>query len=152
MFLLNSLTRLAVSDVQAIKSDAKQLSLVSRTRLIYEIESTLLQWHTFVQKLPKCTLLCPFINFQKSKIKNVFPYPSYMIHFLPNKEPKIAFERHETNEGEELTVHASQAYEGIKGRDRHMLNIPINRNGRHTSSIMTLAIIGKALPRISNLQ
>ena len=96
----------------------------------------------------------PLYKFSKIEDKNVFPDPSYKkrIHILPNKEPKIAFERHETNEGEELTVHASQAYEGIKGRDRHMLNIPINRNGRHTSSIMTLAIIGKALPRISNLQ
>ena len=65
--LLNLLTGLAVSDTQTIKSDAEELSVVSHIGLIYEIESTLLQWYTFVGKWPKYTLLCPFINFQKSK-------------------------------------------------------------------------------------
>ena len=62
MVLLNLLTGLAVSDTDAIKSDAKGLSVVTRIRLIYEIESNLLQWYTFVEKCSKFTLLCPFTN------------------------------------------------------------------------------------------
>ncbi|GFG34517.1 hypothetical protein Cfor_06444 [Coptotermes formosanus] len=104
MVLLNLLTGLAVSDTQAIKSNAKHLSLVSRIRLIYEIESTLLQWHTFMEKLRNYTLLRPFINFHKSKMKNIslFPDTSYnkKIHVLPNKGPNIVFERHGLNESE----------------------------------------------------
>ena len=45
MVLLNLLTGLAVSDTKAIKSKSEQLSLVSHIRVIYEMESTLLQWY-----------------------------------------------------------------------------------------------------------
>jgi hypothetical protein len=96
MVLLNSLTGLAVSDTQAIKSDAEELSVVSHIRLNYEIESTLFQWYTFVEKWPTCTLLYHFITLQKSNIKNsiLFPGTSYKerILVLPNKGPNIFFE------------------------------------------------------------
>jgi len=152
MVLLNLLTGLAVSDTQAIKSDAEELSVVSRIRLIYEIESTLLQWYTFLKKCSKCTLLCPFINFQKSKIKNssLFPDTSYKkrIHVLPNKGPKFIFEADGLNEVEdvgELDIgHVERAYEGSKGRDPHICNICTKRNARNTSCKMTSVVIGEA--------
>ena len=91
--LLNLLTGLAVSDTQEIKLHAEQLSVVSHIRLIYEIESTLLQWYAFVEKCSKYTILCPIINSQNSKIKNItlFPDTSYnkRIHVSPNKVPNI---------------------------------------------------------------
>ena len=39
------------------------------------MESTLLQWYTFVEKWPKYTFLCPFINYLKLRIKNISPFP-----------------------------------------------------------------------------
>jgi len=152
MVLLNLLTGLAVSDTQAIKSNAEELSVVSRIRLIYEIESTLLQWYTFLKKCSKYTLLCPFINFQKSKIKNssLFPDTSYKkrIHVLPNKGPKCIFEADRLNEvedGDELDIgHVERAYEGSEGRDPHIRNICTKRNARNTSCKMTSVVIGEA--------
>jgi hypothetical protein len=168
MVLLNLLTGLAVSDTQAIKSDAEELSVVSRIRLIYEIESTLLQWYTFVEKWPKCTLLRLFINLQKSKIKNssLFPVTSYKkrIHVLPNKGPTFFFEGDELNEvedGDELDIgHVKQAYEGSKGREPHIHNISTKHNGHNTSCEVTSAIIGEATriiskrsePEVSNMK
>ena len=152
MVLLNLLTGLAVSDTQAIKSDAEELSVVSRIRLIYEIESTLLQWYTFLKKCSKYRLLCPFINFQKSKIKNssLFPDTSYKkrIHVLPNKGPKFIFEAdglNEVEDGDELDIgHVERAYERSKGRDPHIRNICTKRNARNTSCKMTSVVIGEA--------
>jgi hypothetical protein len=97
MVLLNLLTGLAVSDTQAIKSNADQLCLVSRIRLIYEIECTLLRWHKFVENWRKYRLLQPFINFHRSKLKDISlfsdtPPCNKRIHVLPNKGPNIVFE------------------------------------------------------------
>jgi hypothetical protein len=61
-----------------------------------------------VEKWSKDTLLCPFINFQKSKIKNssLFPDTSYKkIHVLPNKGPNIVFEGDGQNEVEDGDEH-----------------------------------------------
>jgi hypothetical protein len=157
MVLLNLLTGLAVSDTQAIKSDAEELSVVSRIRLIYEMESNLLQWYTFVEKWSKYTLLRPFINFQKSKIKNssLFPYTSCKkrIHVSPNKGPNIVFEgdgQNEVEDGDELdTGHVKQAYEGSKGRHPHIHNISTKGNGHNTSCKMTSVEIGEATRIIS---
>jgi len=157
MVLLNLLTGLAVSDTEAIKSDAEQLSVVSRIRLIYEIESTLLQWYTFVEKWSKYTLLCPFINFQNSKIKNssLFPDTSYKkrIHVSPNKGPHIVFEGdglNEVEDGDEPDIgHVKQACEGSKCRDPHFRNICMKCNGHNTSCKMTSIIIGEATRIIS---
>jgi hypothetical protein len=144
MVLLNLLTGLAVSDTQAIKSDAELLSVISRIRLIYEIESYLLQWYTYLEKWPKYTLLCPFKNFQKSKIKHssIFPDTSYKktIHVLPNKGSTFVFE----GEG-----HDKQSYDRSKGRDPQTSNICIKHNGHNTSCKMTSVIIGKATRIIS---
>jgi hypothetical protein len=153
--LLNLLTGLAVSDTQAIKANAEELSLVSRIRLIYEIESTLLQWHIFVEKWPKYTLLCPFINFQKSKIKNIslFPDTTYKrrIHVLPNKGQNIVFEQNglsEVEDGDELdSVHVTQVLEEI--RTQHIPNSHINSKGQNTTYKMTLVIIREATHIIS---
>jgi len=157
MVLLNLLTGLAVSDTEAIKSDAKRLSVVSRIRLIYEIESTLLQWYTFLEKCSKCTLLHPFINSQKSKIKNssLFPDTSHKkrIHVLPNQGQKFVFEGdglYKDEDGDELdNGHGKQAYEGSKGRDPHIRNISTKHNGHNTSCKMTSVIIGEATRIIS---
>jgi hypothetical protein len=157
MVLLNLLTGLAVSDTQAIKSDADELSVVSRIRLIYEIEITVLQWYIFLEKWSKCTRLCPFINFQKSKIKNssLFPDTSNKksIHVSPNKGSDIVFEGDELNEVEdadELDIgHVKQANEGNEGTDSHILNIFTKHNGHKTSCNMTSVIIGEATRIIS---
>jgi hypothetical protein len=153
--LLNLLTRLAVSDTQTIKSDAEELSVVSRIRLIYEIESALLQWYKFVEKWPKCTLLCLFIKLQKSKIKNssLFPDTSHKkkIHVSPNKGTSIAFEgdgQNEVEDGDDIG-HVKQVYEGSKVRHPHILKICTKYSGRNTSCKMTLAIIGEATRIIS---
>ena len=152
MVLLNLLTGLAVSDTQTIKSDAEQLSLVSRIRLIYDIESTLLQWYNFVGKWPKYTLLRPFTDFQKSKIKSIslFPGTSYKekIHVLPNKGPNIVFDGNELNEGEGHG-HAIQAYGWWESRVPCFLNLCTKRNVHNTSCKMPSVIIGEATRIIS---
>jgi len=155
--LLNLLTGLAVSDTQAIKSDAEELSVVSRIRLIYEIEITLLHWYSFLEKWSKYTCVCPFKNFQKSKIKNssLFPDTSNKkrIHVSPNKGPNIVFEGDGLNEVEdrdELDIgNVKQANEGNKRRDSHILNICIKHNGHNSSCKMTSVIIGEATRIIS---
>jgi hypothetical protein len=158
MVLLNLLTGLAVSDTEAIKSNAEELSLVSRVRLIYEMESTLLQWYTFVGKWRKCTLVHPFRDYLISKIKNIslFPDSSYKkrIYILPNQGPNIVFEgdrRNEVEDGDELgSVHVTKAYEGSRGKDSHIHNLLKKNNGQNTSFKMTLVIIGEAARIISN--
>jgi hypothetical protein len=158
MVLLNLLTGLAVSDTQAIKSNAKQLSLVSRIRLIYEIESTILQWHTFMEKWCNCTLPRPFINFHKSKIKNIslFPDTAYnkKIHVLPNKGPNIVFERNGLNEsegeGEFDSGHAMKAYVWSRLRAQRISNLGTKSNEQNTSCRMPLVIIGEAIGIISS--
>jgi hypothetical protein len=157
MVLLNLLTGLAVSDTQAIKSDAEVLSVVSRIRLIYEIESTLLHWYTFLEKWSKYTRLCPFKNFQILKIKNssLFPDTSNKkrIHVSPHKGPNIVVEGdglNEVEDGDELdNGHVKKANEGIKGRDPHICNLCNKCNGHNTSCKMTLEIIGEATRIIS---
>ena len=157
MVLLNLLTGLAVSDTQAIKSDAEELALVSRIRLIYEMESTLLQWYTFVVKWSKYTRLCPFKNLQKSKIKNssLFPETSKKkrINVSPNKGPNIVFEGDGLNKvevGDEPDIgHVKQANEGNKGRDPHIHNINTKHNGHNSSYKMPSVIIGEATRIIS---
>jgi DNA-binding transcriptional MerR regulator len=157
LFLLNLLTRLAVSDTQSIKSNAKHLSLVPRIKLIHEMESTLLQWYTFVEKWPKYTFLHPFINYLKSRIKNIslFPYTSNkkMISVLPNKGPNTVFEDDRLNEGEDVdeldNVQVMKANGVSNGRDTHILNLPSN-NGQNTSCKMTSIIIAEATGVISN--
>jgi hypothetical protein len=152
MVLLNLLTGLAVSNTQDIESNAEQLSLVSRIKLIYEIESTLLQWYTFVEKWPKYILLCPFINFQKSKIKNIclFPDTSSMkrIHVLANKGPDIVLENDGLNKAEDRdglnSGHATPSYGGSTFRDRWIRKLCSKCSGYNTSCKMSSAIIGKA--------
>jgi hypothetical protein len=155
IFLLNLLTGLAASDTKKIKYHSEEQSVVSRIRLIYKIESTLLQWYTFVEKWPKYTLLCPFINLQKSMIKNssLFPDTSHKkrIHVSPNKGPNIAFEgdgQNEVEDGDDIG-HVKQAHEGSKGRHLHILNICTKCSGHNTSCKMTSAIIGEATRIIS---
>jgi hypothetical protein len=158
MVLLNLLTGLAVSDTEAIKANAEELSLVSRIRLIYEMESTFLRWYTFVEKWHKYTLLCPFINYLIRKIKNIsiFPYSSNekRIYVLPNKGPHIVFEgdrRNEVEDGDELdSAHVMKAYGRSRGTDSHICYLPKENNGQNTSSKMTLVIIGEAAGIISN--
>jgi len=155
MVLLNLLTGLAVSDTQAIKSNAEQLSLVSRIRLIYEIESILLQWYTFMEKWPKYTLLLPFTNLQKSAIKNIslFPDTSYMKRILlsPNEGPNIVFERNGLSEGKDAdkleSGHATQA----NGRSwlQHIQNLLTNNNEQNISYNKTWAFIQGATQIIS---
>ena len=155
MVLLNLLTGLAVSDTQTIKSNAEQLSRASRIRLIYEMESSLLQWYTFLEKWPK--FLSPIINYLKSTIKKIslFPDTEYTkrIHVLPNKGPNIVFEGDGLNEcedGDELDIgHVKQAHEGSKFRDPHIPNVHTNNNGQNTICKMTLLIIGEATCIIS---
>jgi len=157
MVLLNLLTGLAVSNTHDIESNAKQLSLVSRIRLIYEIESTLFQWYTFVEKWPKYILLRHFTNFQKSKIKNIsiFPDTSYKksIHVLPNKGPNIVFVNDKLNKGEDRdkldSGHATPVYGGSRFRDSCIRNLCSICNARNTSCKMTSAIIGEATHIIS---
>jgi hypothetical protein len=157
MVLLNLLTGLAVSDTKAIKSNAEQLSLVSRVRLIYEMESTLLQWYTFVEKWPKYTLLRPFINYLKSRIKNISLFPDTSnkkkISVLPNKGPHIVFEGDGLNEGEDVdeldTVQVTKTNWWSSGRDPHVLNLLAN-NGQNTPCKMTSVIIREATYIISN--
>jgi len=149
MVLLNLLTGLAVSDTQAIESDAEELCVVSRIRLIYEIESTLLQWYTFLEIWSKYTLLRPFINCQKSMIKNIsfFPDPSYKkrILILPNKGPNIVFE-----DGNELhSNHATPTYGGSSIINLCICNFCSKCKGHNTSCKMTSAIIGEATRVIS---
>ncbi|PSN50501.1 hypothetical protein C0J52_10711 [Blattella germanica] len=50
MILLNLLTGLAVNDTQTIKANAEQLSLISRIRLIYEIENICFEWYRFLER------------------------------------------------------------------------------------------------------
>jgi hypothetical protein len=108
-----------------------------------------------VEKWLKFTLLCPYINFQKSQIKNIslFPDTSYKkrIHILPNKGPKIVFERSGLSEGEDgdelESVHVTQALEG--SRDRRIPNNHRNSKGKKTSCKMSLVIIGEATHIIS---
>jgi ankyrin repeat protein len=155
MVLLNLLTGLAVSDTQTIKSNAEELSIVSRIRLIYEMESTLLRWHIFVEKWPTYTFICPFINSQKSHIKNIslFPDTSYKkrIHVLPNKGPNIVFERNGLSEGEDgdelHKVHVTPALEG--SRAQNISNNHTNSKRQNTSCKMSLVIIGEATHIIS---
>jgi hypothetical protein len=157
MVLLNLLTGLAVSDTQAIKSNAEQLSRASRIRVIYEMESTLIQWYKFVEKWPIYTFLRPVIKYLKSKIINIslFPDTSYnkRIHVLPNKGPNIVFEGHGLNKGEEGdetdTVQVTKAYEGSRGTEPQFLNLPTNNNGQNTSCKMTSLFIGEATCIIS---
>jgi hypothetical protein len=157
MVLLNLLTGLAVSDTQAIKSDVEELSVVSHVKLIYEMEITLPQWYTFVEKWSKCTLLCPFMNFQKSKIKNssLFPDTSYKkrIHVLPNKGPNIFFEHNGLSEvegGDERdSVQATQAH--VWRELQHIRNLLTNSNVQNSSHSKTLAIIGEAARIISKI-
>jgi hypothetical protein len=157
MVLLNLLTGLAVSDTQAIKSNAEQLSCASRIRIIYEMESTLLQWYTFVEKWPKYIILCRIITFQKSKIKNIslFPDTSYKkrIHVLPNKGQNIFFYKNELNNIEDRDVldsgHATPAYGGSRFRNLCIRKHCSIHNGQNTSCKMTSAIIGEVTRIIS---
>jgi ankyrin repeat protein len=152
MVLLNLLTGLAVSDTHAIKSKSEQLSLVSRIRVIYEIESTLLQWYTFVGKWPKHIFLRPFTNCLKSRIKTISLFPDTsnkkIISVLPNKGPNIVFESNGLNEGEDVQV--MKANGGSSSRHPHILNLLSNNNhGQNTSCKMTSIIIGEATHIIS---
>jgi len=158
MVLLNLLTGLAVSDTHAIKSKSELLSLVSRIRVIYEIESTLLQCYTFVEKWPKYTFLRPFVNCLKSRIKNTSLVPDTsnkkMISVLPNKGPNIVFEGYGLNEGEDVdeldSVQVMQANGGSSGTDPLILNpLSNNNHGQNTSCTMTSKIIGEATHIIS---
>jgi hypothetical protein len=156
MVLLNLLTGLAVSNTHDIEANAEQLSLVSRIRLIYEIESTFLRWYMFVEKWSKCTFLCSLINYLQSKIINISLFPDTSckkrIHVLPNKGPDIVFEGDGLNEvGDELdTVHVMEEYEGSRGRKTQILNLHTNNNGQNTSCKLTSLIIGEATRIISS--
>ena len=126
--------------------------LVSRIRLIYEIESTLLQWFILMVKWPKYTLLRLFTNFQKSKIKNIslFPDISYKerIHVLPNKGPNIVSEGNGLNEVEGHG-HATQAYGWSVFRVPSIRNLCTKCNGHNTSCKMPSVIIWEATHIIS---
>jgi ankyrin repeat protein len=154
MVLLNLLTGLAVSDTQAIKSNAEQLSLVSRIRLIYEIESTLLQWHTFLEGWKKYKLLRPLITYHRSLLKDISLFPDTSrekrIHILPNKGPDIVFESYGLNKNKYDTIRATKARKRSIIRLPHILTLGSSSNGKNTSFKMTSVIIGKAIGVISN--
>jgi len=155
MVLLNLLTGLAVHDTQKIKSKAKQLSRASRIRIVYELESILLQWYTFVGKWPKYTLLCPLISFQKSKIKiiSLFQDPSHKkkLHVLPNKGPNNVFWHNglsECKDGDELeSGHATHGC--VRRWARHIQNCLNKSNKQDISYDKTLVIIEEATRIIS---
>jgi len=110
-----------------------------------------------LEKWSKYTLLHPFINCQKSKIKNssLFPDPSHKkrIHVSPNKGPKVVFVGNGLNEdedGDELdNGNVKQANEGGKVTDPNIHNISNKCNGFNTSCKMTSVIIGEATRIIS---
>ena len=96
----------------------------------------------FEERWPKYTLLRPFINLQKSKIKIISLFPDTSnkkrIYVFPNKGSNIVLE----NDG--LNKVAILVYEGRRFRDPCIRNLCNKCNGHNTSSKMTLAIIGEA--------
>ncbi|KAK7871584.1 hypothetical protein R5R35_001779 [Gryllus longicercus] len=88
--LLNLLTGLAVSDTQAIQNNADILSVISRIRLVYEIESMMLGWH---HKIFLLGIFRPFAYRLENWVKAISLFPpsvhSKHVCVLPNKGNNI---------------------------------------------------------------
>ncbi|KAJ9586478.1 hypothetical protein L9F63_019878 [Diploptera punctata] len=96
MVLLNLLTGLAVSDTQTIKANARQLCIISRIRLIHEIEKNVLQWQRIGEKYKSYKMIRPFLCLHTTFFRNICLFPENIVinkqvHILPNKGPEIIF-------------------------------------------------------------
>lgn len=94
--MFNVLTGLAVSDVQLIHDNTEILQAASRITLLYEIESTLIYWNTFMEKICKFNCASKMATYLNSALRRVILFPNTItseknISILPNRNAKIIF-------------------------------------------------------------
>lgn len=98
MVMLNVLTGIAVSDVKLIQDNAELLQVVSRIRLLYEIESILIYWNRFMEKICKLNCASKTAAYLNNALRRVILFPNTntpekSISVLPNKNAKIIFSK-----------------------------------------------------------
>lgn len=96
IIMFNVLTGIAVSNVQLIYDNTEILQAVSRITLLYEIESTLIYWNTFMEKICKFNCASKMATYLNSALRRVILFPNTItsdknISILPNRNAKIIF-------------------------------------------------------------
>lgn len=96
MVMLNVLTGVAVSDVKLIHDNAELLQVVSRIRLLYEIESILIYWNRFMEKICKLNCASKTAAYLNNALRRIILFPNTntsekYISVLPNKNATIVF-------------------------------------------------------------
>jgi hypothetical protein len=94
--MLNVMIGTAVYDVQLILDNTETLQAVSRITLLYEIESTLIYWNTFMEKICKFNCASKMAAYLNNALRRVILFPNTItseknISILPNRSAKIIF-------------------------------------------------------------
>lgn len=94
--MLHVMTGIAVYDVQLIHDNAEILQTVARITLLYEIESTLIYWNIFMEKICKFSCASKMAAYLNNALRRVILFPNTItseknISILPNKKAKIIF-------------------------------------------------------------
>jgi hypothetical protein len=94
--MLNVMIGIAVYDVQLIHDNSETLRAVSRITLLYEIESTLIYWNTFMEKICKFNCASKMAAYLNNALRRVILFPNTItseknISILPNRNAKIIF-------------------------------------------------------------
>lgn len=96
MVMLNVLTGIAVIDIRLIHDNAEMLQAVSRITLLYEIESVLIYWNTFMEKICQFQCASKMAAYLNNALRRVILFPNTStsdkkISVLPNKSATIMF-------------------------------------------------------------
>lgn len=100
--MFNVLTGIAVSDVQLNRDNTEILQAVSRITLLYEIESTLIYWNTFMEKICKFNCASKMAAYLNNTLRRAILFPNTIsseknISILPNRNAKIIFHTDENS-------------------------------------------------------
>ena len=103
MVMSNILMGTAVFDVRTIHENAEMLRAVSRITLLYEIESVLTYWNTFMEKICQFNCASKMAAYLNNALKRVMLFPNTnttsdkKMSVLPNKSASIIFNNKENS-------------------------------------------------------
>ncbi|KAJ9598299.1 hypothetical protein L9F63_010977, partial [Diploptera punctata] len=158
MVMINILTATAVVDVKYIQDNAEQFSIMSRITLLYEIESILIYWNTFMERICKFNCASKMSSYLKSALRKVILFPNIKptekrISVLPNKNGKVVF----PNEAcaidckINMKIHKSAInIIGSKGKISDMEQMKHNIEQNHNEGLQKLTECNYTLDKMQN--
>lgn len=158
MVMLNVLTGIAVSDVKLIHDNAELLQVVSSIKLLYEMESILIHWNRFMEKICKLNCASKTASYLNNALRRAILFPNTSISeknisVLPNKNAKIIFPKGINPVACKMKLKILQAAINIishKERTSDLDNIRQSLQQNHNENLQKFAECSSSIDTIQN--